>query len=100
MKTPNHRQLAVIQSKLRQQNPKLYRTNDYWGICATPTEILILVDVYRVATDKYDSWVEFIRDRKDRGECNPLWFYFHAGPKKMIEIFGNKKHEVRRHGIK
>jgi len=45
-----------------------------WGGRLTPSEIFALIDAG--VTPRTGQAIDYIKERKDHGNCKPSWFYF------------------------
>lgn len=93
----NKRVLRVIRSKIKQMNPDLYSDGSYWCIYGTPTEILILIDKFKVKCSNPNPFhIKWIRENHKKAGCsNPMWFYFHISHKKLNARFKELQNELK-----
>jgi hypothetical protein len=56
---------------------KIMRYYDQWCGCLTPSEILALVE--NGICDYDETWIDYAKQMRAKGDCSPFWFYFKLG---------------------
>lgn len=87
MRNISERAARIMLSKVYDKSDVFTRGSGYWGIYGTPTEILILIDFYRVTpSGNYFGDMEYIRNMYRSGLSAPIQFNFHCSYKMFKKL--------------
>jgi hypothetical protein len=77
-----HNLKLAIHKSHKQSYHKSYNKCELYGGCLTPAEILALMKA-GAKEQAHFSWIPYITEKYNKGECRPVWFYFFPNGIKM-----------------
>lgn len=78
------RKNRIINSVIKKSKIFDPKTNT-WCAYLTPSDVLALIELNIIKPSKSNEYlVNRFKEKKEKGICNPTWFYFHPVDKKMF----------------